>query len=189
MSGLKQFVAQTVASNHSLWAWENYKAVVLSLQREYACESLLEVGGGRTPLIDERENDSLGVKYTLNDISACELGSAPEWVSKACFDICSPPTDVHSKFDLIFSKMVFEHISDAKKAYMGIYRLLVPGGLFLSFFPTLYCLPFFVNFLSPVFVLEAAEEARSTRYSEISGLLQVVPFHRIFAAKTGRNWI
>jgi SAM-dependent methyltransferase len=149
LSGLKQFVAQTVASNHSLWAWENYKAVVLSLQREYACESLLEVGGGRTPLIDERENDSLGVKYTLNDISACELGSAPEWVSKACFDICSPPTDVHSKFDLIFSKMVFEHISDAKKAYMGIYRLLAPGGLFLSFFPTLYCLPFFINYLSP----------------------------------------
>src|ERR1700677_2789598 len=40
-----------------------------------------------------------------------------------------------------------------------------------------------------IFVLEAAEEAHSTRYSEISGLLQVVPFHRIFAAKTGRNWI
>lgn len=51
----------------------------------------------------------------MNDISAGELALASEWASKACFDICSPPTDVHAKFDLIFSKMVFEHISDAKK--------------------------------------------------------------------------
>src|ERR1700689_2477205 len=94
MSGLKQFVAQTVASNHSLWAWENYKAVVLSLQREYACESLLEVGGGRTPLIDERENDRMGVKYTLNAIPPCELVLLPDTVSKAACDRCAPPADV-----------------------------------------------------------------------------------------------
>jgi SAM-dependent methyltransferase len=156
---LNRFVKEIVASNDSLWAWDNYKPVVLSLQKKFGCRSLLEVGGGRTPLIDEQENDSLGVRYTVNDISAGELALAPEWASKACFDICSPPTDAHSKFDLIFSKMVFEHISDAKKAYLAIYRLLAPGGLFLSFFPTLYCLPFFINYLSPESLSSKLQEA------------------------------
>src|SRR6204780_5908067 len=107
MPALKQFVNETVASNDSLWAWHNYKAVVLSLQKKFGCRALLEVGGGRTPLIDEHERDSLGVRYTVNDISAGELALAPEWAPKAGFAICSPPADAHSKFDLIFSKMVF----------------------------------------------------------------------------------
>jgi SAM-dependent methyltransferase len=148
-NSLEQFAKDTVASNDASWAWQNYKTVVLSLQRRFNCKSLMEIGGGRSPLIDEGEHDRLGARYTVNDISAAELRLAPEWLLKACFDICSPPSNAASSFDLIFSKMVFEHIPSAHAAYQAVYNLLVPDGICLSFFPTLYCLPFLVNYLSP----------------------------------------
>jgi SAM-dependent methyltransferase len=149
VSALQKFVEDIVVSNDSTWAWENYKSVVLSLQRKFDCKSLIEIGGGRSPLIDEQEHISLGVQYTVNDISATELALAPKWPFKACFDICSPPLGTDSSFDLIFSKMVLEHIPSGKAAFRAIYNMLVPGGVCLSFFPTLYCLPFLVNYLVP----------------------------------------
>jgi SAM-dependent methyltransferase len=146
---LQEFVQKTVSSNDAHWAWQNYKAVVLSLQRQFRCRSLMEVGGGRSPLLDESQFRSLRVQYTVNDISASELALAPNWTLKACFDICSPPSTTDASFDLIFSKMVFEHLRDAKAAYQAVYRLLAPGGIALAFFPTLYCLPFVMNYFSP----------------------------------------
>jgi SAM-dependent methyltransferase len=149
MTSLQQFVTDTIVSNDFEWAWENYKSVVLSLQRRFKFESLMEVGGGRSPLINRVECGGLGVKYTVNDISGAELALAPEWCSKACFDISRAPINIDASYDLIFSKMVFEHLSDAKSAYQSVYNLLLPGGICLAFFPTLYCLPFLVNYLLP----------------------------------------
>jgi SAM-dependent methyltransferase len=149
MSLLEQFVAKNIVSNHSDWAWRNYKSVVLGLQATFHCESLLEVGAGRSPLFDKKECEGLNARYTLNDISSAELALAPEWLSKACFDISAPPPHLHSSYDLIFSKMVFEHVPDARAAHGGVHALLKPGGICLSFFPTLYCLPFLVNYFSP----------------------------------------
>jgi SAM-dependent methyltransferase len=149
MSVLQQFVDNAIESNTFQWAWDNYKSVVLRLQRQFSCKSLMEVGGGRSPLIDEKEYGSLNIKYTVNDISDSELALAPKWSHKACFDISSPPTSSESSFDLIFSKMVFEHVPDAKSAYQAVYNLLAPNGICLSFFPTLYCLPFVANYFSP----------------------------------------
>jgi SAM-dependent methyltransferase len=149
-SPLESFVAENIVSNDSHWAWQSYKSLVLRLQEAFGCRSLLEVGAGRSPLLDESEYESLcGAKYTINDISPAELTFAPEWPSKVCFDICSPPSSVCSSYDLIFSKMVFEHVSDAKTAYSAVYDLLKPNGICLTFFPTLYCIPFVVNYLSP----------------------------------------
>src|SRR5258707_2878385 len=56
MSLLEQFVAKNIVSNHSDWAWRNYKSVVLGLQATFHCESLLEVGAGRSPLLDKQED-------------------------------------------------------------------------------------------------------------------------------------
>ena len=148
-STLESFAARTIASNDSHWAWQNYKAVVLGLQATFHCESLMEVGAGRFPLLNLPEYEKLNANYTVNDISPSELALAPEWTSKACFDISSPPAGARPSYDLIFSKMVFEHVRDGKEAYSGVYKLLKPGGICLSFFPTLYCLPFAVNYFSP----------------------------------------
>jgi SAM-dependent methyltransferase len=163
MNVLQEFVQDTVVSNDAHWAWQNYKAVVLSLQRRFGCRSLLEVGGGRSPLIDEQEYGCLGIKYAVNDISLAELELAPHWPMKVCFDICSPPLSLDSSYDLIFSKMVFEHIPDANAAYRAVYNLLSPGGICLAFFPTLYCLPFVVNYLSPEMLSEKLQRSLDPR--------------------------
>jgi SAM-dependent methyltransferase len=162
-SPLGKFVAEDIVSNDAHWAWQNYKSVVLGLQATFHCESLLEVGAGRSPLLDKREYESLNAKYTVNDISSSELALAPEWASKAQFDISSPPTSARSSYDLIFSKMVFEHVRDAKAAYRAVYELLKPDGLCLTFFPTLYCLPFLVNYFSPERVSHQLQETFAPR--------------------------
>jgi len=43
MSVLQQFVDNAIESNKFQWAWDNYKSVVLGLQREFGCKSLMEV--------------------------------------------------------------------------------------------------------------------------------------------------
>ena len=53
------------------------------------------------------------------------------------------------QFDLIFSRMVFEHITDVRRAWANIHALLAPGGVALAFVPTLYALPFLINHLMP----------------------------------------
>jgi SAM-dependent methyltransferase len=149
VSPLGKFVAENIVSNDAHWAWQSYKSVVLKLQETFQCKSLLEVGAGRSPLFDRAEYESLGAKYTVNDISPPELALAPEWTAKACFDIASPPPSVCSSYDLIFSKMVFEHAPDAGATYRAVYELLKPNGICFAFFPTLYCVPFLVNYFSP----------------------------------------
>ncbi len=149
VSPLGKFVAENIVSNDAHWAWQSYKSVVLKLQEAFQCKSLLEVGAGRSPLLDKSEYESLNAKYTVNDISAPELALTPGWLSKACFDISHPPSSSYSSYDLIFSKMVFEHVRDAKAAYGAVYDLLKPNGICLAFFPTLYCVPFLANCLSP----------------------------------------
>ncbi|GGC72419.1 class I SAM-dependent methyltransferase [Chelatococcus reniformis] len=134
--------------NDAGWAWANYKPSVVSLVRAYRPERVLEIGGGRFPLFSQQEIADLNVAYTVNDIEQKELDRAPAYVEKSCFDIAGPAAH-NEKFDLIFSKMVFEHVRDARMAYSNLSRLLNPNGVVLNFHPILYSPPFVVNRFMP----------------------------------------
>jgi 2-polyprenyl-3-methyl-5-hydroxy-6-metoxy-1,4-benzoquinol methylase len=56
---------------------------------------------------------------------------------------------MHNRFDLVFSRMVNEHVSDGRNYHANIHKLLKPGGLSAHCFSTLYCLPFAVNCFVP----------------------------------------
>ena len=45
--------------------------------------------------------------------------------------------------------MVFEHVEDGQRAWANLYQLLAPGGVALAFVPTLYSVPFVINWLLP----------------------------------------
>ena len=94
-----------------------------------------------------------GISYAVNDISESELALAPLYVEKVCFDISKPIGEelqpLLGTVDLMFSYNVFEHVSDATRAYQNIYALLAPGGVCLNFHPVLYSAPFVVNLLLP----------------------------------------
>jgi SAM-dependent methyltransferase len=126
----------------------NYKETVMALASNFQCRNLLEIGGGRSPLLSEDQLAAAGLDCTVNDVSEAELRQCPAWADKLCFDIAGDETP-QAQFDLIFSRMVQEHVSSAEKCYRNIFRLLRPGGIALNFHPTLYAAPFVVNYLVP----------------------------------------
>lgn len=133
------------------WAWENYAPVVKALSQRLGLKRLCEIGGGRNPLLSLAEVRALGASYTVNDISAGELALVPDGFATACFDVAGDrgALPAAQSFDLVFSRMVFEHVQDVAAAWRNLHHLLAPGGVALAFIPTLYSLPFLVNRLVP----------------------------------------
>jgi SAM-dependent methyltransferase len=138
--------------NTDHWAWYEYKRVVHDLAQHFSAHRLVEIGGGRDPLFDRNEIGDLGVEMTVNDISPVELKALPPGYHTACFDVAgdiSGVTHLRNSFDLAFSRMVFEHVADGQRAWSNLYELLAPGGVGLAFVPTLYSVPFVLNWLLP----------------------------------------
>lgn len=137
------------------WAWAetHFKDHVRRLIQTQRARSVMEIGGGRSPMFDEGEIASMGVRYVINDISARELRMAPDYVGKVCFDIAEPDqrkiVGYGGQYEVVFSRMVFEHVRDTRQAYRNIHALLAPGGTALNFHPVLYCPPFVLNVLLP----------------------------------------
>jgi len=113
----------------------------------------MEIGGGRFPLFNLAEIAPYDVEYIINDVSPSELARAPSEVRKVCFDIASTNIldidGLTDTIDLIFSKMVFEHVSDSLQDYRNIYKILAQDGICLNFHPVLFSLPFLINYLAP----------------------------------------
>src|SRR5690606_18727094 len=105
------------ASEQCGWAWENYKTIVEKLISTFNVHSVLEIGGGRSPLFEESEVDAMQIELAVNDISEHELSLAPPWAHKTCFDVSAPsiPQAEMGRYDLIVSKMVLEHVRDGKQ--------------------------------------------------------------------------
>ncbi len=114
---------------------------------------LLEIGGGRDPLFSPEEITEMGVAYTVNDISADELAKADTRYTKQVFDISGNIEAIpDQKYDFVFSRMVFEHVPSAPRAYANTLALLVPGGVGMNFHPTLFALPFLINKALPEWI-------------------------------------
>ena len=121
--------------------YDKYKEIIDELKISYP--RIIEIGGGKHPIYPPHEN------FTVNDIDQNELSFIKNYKT-ALFDVCGKiPVEYHGKYDLIISKMVLEHVPDGKKYYENLKILLAKGGVALTFHPTLYSLPFVVNFLLP----------------------------------------
>lgn len=134
------------------WAWDNYKRVVVAIAREYDLRRHLEIGGGRDPLFLPDEVRAQGFDVTLNDISAHELSLAPPGYRTAQCDIAGADAAErlgHGRYDLAYCRMVMEHVPDVTKMWENINAALAPGGVALSFFPTLYAPPYVLNRIIP----------------------------------------
>lgn len=110
---------------------------------------ICEVGGGANPAIPLNTIQQNGLEYTLLDISAEELAKAPAEYQKIQADISSPHLKLSSKFDLIFSIMLAEHVPNGQNFHTNVLNLLREGGYALHVFPTMYSPAFVVNQLLP----------------------------------------
>jgi SAM-dependent methyltransferase len=148
--------------------WGEAPAYIEAVVEREGARSVLEIGGGRSPTLNPEAVRAGGIEYTVNDIDPSELALVDPAYATLCFDMsASLPAEVsRRRFDLIFSRMVNEHVADGATYYANIFRLLNPGGLSVHFFATLFTLPTLVNLLVPETVSARVRSfafARSTR--------------------------
>ncbi len=144
--------------SRELWAWDTYESAVLAFaahcreagRHEGGLVRLIEIGGGRRPLLTPQQAQAAGIAYTVNDISAGSLRWGRGNSADALFDVAGDvdPRE-QGRHDLVISRMVMEHVRDAGRAWANMANLLAPGGVALAFHPTLYAPPFVINWLIP----------------------------------------
>lgn len=130
--------------------WDLAPEWVLGVIDKYKCRSILEVGSGANPTLEPHVISERGLRYMANDIDAEELAKADPVFDQWVGDIShGAPDHMKSRFDLVFSRMVNEHVSDGRSYHSNIRDLLVPGGISAHCFSTLYTVPFLANRLLP----------------------------------------
>jgi hypothetical protein len=130
-------------------AWDGYTAFLERLVVERGCRKICEIGGGANPALKQDFVLKHGLDYVIVDISAEELAKAPSGYRTRVLDVSSPLNGEEGTYNLVFSKMLAEHVSDASIFHTNICRLLKPRGAAFHFFPTLYSPPFVLNALLP----------------------------------------
>jgi SAM-dependent methyltransferase len=130
--------------------WALGPAFLASLVDTYHPRVILEIGSGANPTLDITKVESAQVRYITSDLSAVELDKAPVGYESRQIDMeATIPNDLRGVCDMVFSRMVNEHIHDGRRYHTNIKDILAPGGVAIHCFSTLYALPFVVNKLLP----------------------------------------
>ena len=151
---------------YALWteAWERFLPRLESLINEINPSRVCELGAGANPALTLEFVRERNLDYTLLDVSPDELNKAPAGYQRILTDLAAPALDVREDYDLAFSRMLAEHVSDPYVFHRNVHRLLRPGGKAFHFFPTLYALPFVLNRVVPErltrWVLAAVQSGR-----------------------------
>lgn len=111
---------------------------------------ICDIGGGANPFLDRQFLEREGLRCVVLDNSPAELAKAPPAYELLVADIGAKNFRYDGpKFDLVFSRMLAEHIRDARQFHHNVHTLLAPRGWAVHCFPTLYAPPFLVNRLLP----------------------------------------
>ncbi len=131
--------------------WAAAPSYLAGLIERESSTSVLEIGAGANPTLSPSEVEARGLRYTTNDVSASELEKADPAYDRLLLDMAaaSEATLPREAFDLVFSRMVNEHVVDGERYYRNIFGVLRPGGVTAHCFATLYALPFVANRLLP----------------------------------------
>lgn len=130
-------------------AWKGYAGFLDQLLTETGAQKICEIGGGANPAIKPEVVGRRGLEYVVLDIAGEELAKAPPVYHKHVADVTKPGTELPAGCDLVFSKMLAEHVGDAPSFHANCLRMLRPGGRAFHFFPTLWAPPFILNWLVP----------------------------------------
>lgn len=128
--------------------WQGYDESVRTLAEREGVKAVAELGGGANPIIGG-DDWSFADERVVIDISATELAKANSRVHTRVADLCKPIDNELAAYDLVFSKMLCEHLPDPVVFHQNCFNLLRPGGLSVHFFPALGTFPFLVNKMIP----------------------------------------
>jgi len=113
---------------------------------------ICELGGGARPAVELDFLSRNGLDCLVVDISESELQKAPQGYATFVGDASSTEfkTPEHDgNYDVVFSRVVAEHVPDARQFHLNTRRLLRPGGIAMHFFPTLWWPPYVLNRILP----------------------------------------
>jgi 2-polyprenyl-3-methyl-5-hydroxy-6-metoxy-1,4-benzoquinol methylase len=111
-----------------------------------------ELGGGANPSVELDFLREHRLQCLVVDVSQSELDKAPSGYATLVADVSSPSFaagDHSEAYDLVFSRVLAEHVTDARQFHANVRALLRPGGVAMHFFPTLWWPPFVVNRVLP----------------------------------------
>jgi hypothetical protein len=145
-------LSSKVSFGHDYEAWNGHAKTLRELIEQNNVHKVCEVGGGANPLLPVEYLRSHSLEYTILDISQEELDKAPAEYHKVLADICASDIRQLGQFDLVFTKMLAEHVRDGRAFHRNIHTMLSPGGLAFHFFPTLFAPPFLLNWLFPEWI-------------------------------------
>jgi len=133
--------------------WQRSESFVKDYLDTHRPNSVLEIGSGANPTV---KPDFLAghpnLIYTTNDIEPNELAKADASYQTLLQDFSEPNLKLENTYDLIFSKMVNEHVKSGRNYYENILNALKPGGRTFHLFSTLYALPFVANRVLPEWI-------------------------------------
>jgi 2-polyprenyl-3-methyl-5-hydroxy-6-metoxy-1,4-benzoquinol methylase len=139
------------------WAHVDFTRRLRRRLEELGGGKVCELGGGARPALDLDFLDEHGLVCLVADVSEAELRKAPAGYATLVGDVSSPAftTGKHDgNYDLVFSRVLAEHVRDARQFHQNVRRLLRPGGIAMHFLPTLWWPPFVANRILPESVAE-----------------------------------
>src|SRR5574337_235397 len=113
----------TIRYGTSEEGWLGYERYIYKLIHDHALKRVCEIGGGANPLLNLGRLSQAGAEYTILDISQAELDKAPSGYQKVLGDIGSAGFSLENRFDLVFSRMLAEHIRDAGQFHRNVLNL------------------------------------------------------------------
>ena len=129
--------------------WEGFEHNVRQRIIQSGARTVAELGAGANPLLSLNFVRDVGFRYICIDVSGEELAKAPCEYTKIIQDIGARDCTISGEVDLVFSKMLVEHVPFADVMHRNIFQMLRPGGFAIHFFPTLFAPPFVLNYLAP----------------------------------------
>jgi SAM-dependent methyltransferase len=141
----------------NLWAHIDFTRALHTRAATLSGGKVCELGGGARPALEPEFLAQHRLSCLVVDISPTELQKAPPGYDTLLGDASSDGfrTGEHDgAYDLVFSRVLAEHVRDPRQFHTNVRRLLRPGGMAMHFFPTLWWPPFLANRLLP----EAAAE-------------------------------
>lgn len=129
--------------------WSKTEAFVQELILKYNIKSILEIGAGANPTINPDFIKKHNLVYTISDVDDDELKKALRVYNRMVVDLSISLPQENTKFDLVFSRMVGEHISDGNTFHKNVFKILNKRGLSFHCFSTLYAFPFLINKILP----------------------------------------
>lgn len=131
-----------------------------------------ELGGGANPTLGLTQMVGRPFELTVLDISPAVLECAPPDVETMCVDLCAEEPPIRDRFDVVFSRMLCEHVRSGRIFHQNCFAALRPGGYAVHFFPSVTALPFALNRVLPMSLSEGLLQsffparARGGRYDK-----------------------